>query len=171
MMQENDWFHELYTTFSKHLVRLGLRSSIELEISKELMQQTFFLLLVKYEQIKAANRNIPGWLIKTNHNLIKQELSSARRRYEVSMAEWFDASCEDTYHFPLRDMLPAGLTERHQTILIFRYEEQLSYREIAQQMDISEGYVGVLLGRALQEFRKLYLSEQARFAKGISFPT
>lgn len=168
---ETEAFCALYNTFSKRLVQLGLRASIELEISKELMQQAFVLLLVKYDEIKESNRNVPGWLIKTNHNLIKRELSSARRKYEVSMAEWFDAPSEDVYHFPLRDVLPTGLTPRHQTILVLRYEDQLSYREISHRMDISEGYVGVLLGRALQEFRRLYMSEQARITNGIIFLT
>ena len=167
MSQENNWFQDLYEKFAKRLVQLGVRSGVELEISKELMHQSFVLLLVKYEDIK--DRNLPGWLIKTNHNLIRRELSSARRRYEVSMYEWFDAPSEDVYHFPLKDILPSGLPPDHQTILVLRYEEQLSYKEIAQRMNISEGYVGVLLGRALQELRKLYASEERRLARGVHF--
>lgn len=85
------------------------------------------------------------------------------------MYEWFDAPSEDVYHFPLKDVMPAGLTERHQTILVLRYEERLSYKEIAQRMDISEGYVGVLLSRALKELQKLYESEEKRLARGATF--
>lgn len=167
MSQENNWFQNLYETFARRLVQLGVRSGVELEISKELMHQAFVLLLVKYDNIK--DRNLPGWLIKTNHNLIRRELSSARRRYEVSMYEWFDAPSEDVYHFPLKDILPTGLTQDHQTILVLRYEDQLSYKEIAQRMNISEGYVGVLLSRARRELRALYESEEKRLARGVHF--
>lgn len=86
---ETKWFYDLYTTFSKHLVNMGVRYSVEPEISKELMQDSFLLLLVKYDEVKAANKNVPGWLIKTDHNLIKQELDSARRKHEIAMEEWF----------------------------------------------------------------------------------
>lgn len=36
-------------------------------------------------------------------------------------------------------------------------------------MDITEGYVGVLLGRARQELKKLYESENRRLARGVPF--
>jgi len=166
---DTDLFHNLYVTFSKRLIQFSLRAGIELEISKELMQQAFLLLIVKYDKIIETNRNIPGWLIKANQNLIRKELTCSRRKYEVSMYEWFDASSSDVYHFPLKDVMPAGLTERHQTILVLRYEERLPYKEIAQRMDISEGYVGVLLSRALKELRKLYESEEKRLARGTTF--
>ena len=48
------------------------------------------------------------------------------------------------------------------------YEEQLSYREIAARMNISEGYVGVMLGRARQELKKLYESENKRLERGVN---
>ena len=167
--EDSLWFQDLYLRFSKPLVHFGCRAGIELEISKEIMQQSFYLLLVKHEDLKARQHpNLPGWLIKTNSNLIRQELRSARRRYEVPLADWMEPSAEDRYHFPLRDLLPAGLSERHQEILVLCYEEQLSYRAIAQRMGITEGYVGVLLGRARQELKKLYESENKRFARGVS---
>ncbi|MBR2489956.1 MAG: sigma-70 family RNA polymerase sigma factor [Ruminiclostridium sp.] len=163
------WFQELYLRFSKPLVQLSCRAGIELEISKEIMQQAFYYLLVNYDELKVWHPNLIGWLIKTNSNLIKKELGSARRKHEIPLADWLDAPTEDHYHFPLRDILPAGLSERHKEILALCYEDQLSYREIAARMNITEGYVGVLLGRARQEFKKLYESENTRFGRGISF--
>jgi predicted DNA-binding protein YlxM (UPF0122 family) len=34
--------------------------------------------------------------------------------------------------------MPAGLSQRHKTILVLRYEDRLSYKEIAEQMGISQ---------------------------------
>ena len=167
--EENLWFQELYLRFSKPLVHFACRAGIEPEISKEIMHQAFCLLLTKYDELKDRHTNIPGWLIKVNSNLIKKELSALRRRYELPLTDWLEVPVEDHYHFPLRDMLPAGLSERHKEILALCYEDQLSYREIAARMNITEGYVGVLLGRARQEFKKLYESENTRFGRGISF--
>ena len=164
MIKEKDFQH-LYDTFGKTLVRYGLHHGVELEISKELTHQAYLLLLVKYDEIILRHRNLSGWLIKTNHNLIKRELKSARRRYEVSMYDTFDYPSQEVYQFPLGDIMPAGMSQRHKTILVLRYEDRLSYKEIANQMGISPGYVGVLLSRALQELRKLYDSEEKRLSR------
>ena len=165
--EESLWFQELYLRFAKSLVRLSCRAGIELEISKEIMQQAFYLLLIKYDSLKDWHTNLPGWLIKTNSNLIKKELNAPRRKHEIPLADWLEVPVEDHYHFPLGDLLPAGLSERHKEILVLCYEEQLSYREIAARMNISEGYVGVMLGRARQELKKLYESENKRLERGV----
>ena len=168
MIREKD-FQVLYETFAKKLVQYGMRQGVELEISKELTHQAFLLLLGKHDEIIKKHKNLPGWLIKTNHNLIKRELKSARRRYEVAMSEDFDFPSPEVYQFPLGDIMPTGLSQRHKTILILRYEDRLSYKEIADQMGISPGYVGVLLSRALQELRKLYDIEEKRLSKDSTF--
>ena len=167
--EDSLWFQELYLRFAKPMVNLSCRSGIELEISKEIMHQAFCLLLAKYDELKDWHPNLIGWLINTNGKLIKKELASPRRKYEIPLADWMDAPTEDRYHFPLRDLLPAGLSERHREILCLCYEDQLSYREIAARMNITEGYVGVLLGRARQELKKLYESENKRFERGVTF--
>ena len=168
--EESLWFQEMYLRFSKALVQFSCRAGIEPEISKEIMQQAFYLLLVKYDSLKERQHpNLPGWLIKVNSNLVLKELGSARRRHEIPFADWLEIPTEDRYHFPLRDLLPAGLSPRYKEILVLCYEEQLSYQEIAGRMDITEGYVGVLLGRARQELKKLYESENRRLARGVPF--
>lgn len=167
--EENLWFQELYLRFAKPLVHFACRAGIEPEISKEIMQEAFCLLLAKYDDLKEWHTNLTGWLIKTNSNLIKRELSAPRRKYEVPLADWLEVPVEDQYHFPLRDLLPAGMSERHREILVLCYEEQLSYQEIARRMDITEGYVGVLLGRARQEMKKRYESENKRLERGVPF--
>ena len=61
--EESLWFQELYLRFAKSLVHLSCRAGIELEISKEIMQHAFCLLLVKYDSLKDWHTNLPGWLI------------------------------------------------------------------------------------------------------------
>lgn len=168
MIKEKEFQH-LYDTFGKSLVRYGLHHGVEIEISKELTHQAYLLLLVKHDEIILRHKNLPGWLIKTNHNLIKRELKSARRKYEVSMSDDFDFPSPEVYQFPLGDIMPAGLSQRHKTILVLRYEDRLSYKEIADRMGISPGYVGVLLSRALQDLRKLYDSEEKRLSRDGNF--
>ena len=87
------------------------------------------------------------------------------------MPEGFEPPSLEEYRFPLGDTLPAGLSQRHKTILVLRYEEQLSYKEIAPRMKISEGYACVLTRRALKELRKLLASEEKRLNRGICFVT
>ena len=95
--EESLWFQELYLRFAKSLVRLSCRAGIELEISKEIMQQAFYLLLVKYDSLKDWHTNLPGWLIKTNSNLIKKELNAPRRKHEIPLADWLEVPVEDHY--------------------------------------------------------------------------
>lgn len=158
----NHEIREIYEKYAKALVKFGLRSGIELAISMELMQNSFTLLIVKHAQIKQKHNNLAGWVIKTNSNLIKRELSCPRRKHEVPLEDWLQAAYMDQYHFSLLDLIPKGLSSRQRTALVLFYEEDLSYKEIAAQMGISESYVGVTLTRARQELKKLYLTEEKK---------
>ena len=102
MLREDEamWFQDLYQTYARHLVKLSMRSIGDWETAKDLMQQTFFLLLVKMDTIR-EHPNIPGWLFKTNSNLIKRELNSSRRRLEVPLLDWMEVPDGNQYHFPL----------------------------------------------------------------------
>ena len=98
--EESLWFQELYFRFAKSLVRFSCRAGIELEISKEIMQQAFYLLLVKYDSLKDWHTNLPGWLIKTNSNLIKKELNAPRRKHEIPLADWLEVQWKINITFP-----------------------------------------------------------------------
>lgn len=168
MLREDEamWFQDLYQTYARHLVKLSMRSIGDWETAKDLMQQTFFLLLVKMDTIR-GHPNIPGWLFKTNSNLIKRELNSLRRRLEVPLPDWMEISDGNSYHFPLKDLLPRGLTKHQEKILVQFYEENLTYKEIAEQWGITEDHVGVLLYRAKKKLKILYEAEEKRLSRGV----
>ena len=53
----------------------------------------------------------------------------------------------------VRDVI-AGLPENYRLTLVLRYYSELSYDEIAQQLDLRRNYVAALIFRAKQELRR-----------------
>ena len=53
----------------------------------------------------------------------------------------------------VRDVI-AGLPENYRLPLVLRYYSELSYDEIAQQLDLRRNYVAALIFRAKQELRR-----------------
>ena len=53
----------------------------------------------------------------------------------------------------VRDVI-AGLPENYRLPLVLRYYSELSYEEIAQQLDLQRNYVAALIFRAKQELRR-----------------
>lgn len=130
--------------------------------AEDATERTFLAALGAIGRFHDEGASFRAWLFRIAHNSVANVLRSrARRRTEPLSAEWEG-------HAPDAD--PAGLVaraddlrrviaalrrlpdERRQVILL-RFVDGLSSREIGAVLDRSEGAVRVLLHRALRELR------------------
>ena len=76
--------------------------------------------------------------------------------HEISIEEQItQISAPPKQFFSLRDILPPGLTQREQDLLVWFYEEGLSYEEISARLKIPILTCRTQMFRAKQHYKKL----------------
>ena len=152
----DEFMAALYDSEYKRLYRVAFQALRDREASHDIVQEAFLLALARWEKLK-DHPNPKGWLMVTLANLVKNE--KRRRVYcEVPIDELFDAPARNDGQ-KIEDMLPAGLTEEEQKVLIWRYELMLDYQEIAERLGISESGCRSKVSRAVSRCRELLKNE------------
>ena len=111
-------------------------------------------LLALFQEEKLSRHPMPeGWLIVTLKNLARNERRRWLRHPEVSL-EAQAGLAGYSPEAPLDSRLPCQLPADDRRILIWRLEEQLEYREIADRLGISESACRSRLSRAAARCRQ-----------------
>ncbi len=143
-------FWELYETHKKELYRYAYYRTGKREDAEDVVAQTFLRAwrgLPGYRWVGAPFRN---WLYRIAANVI----ASRRTRPERPVAEVCRASPLEAVddRVDLAENLRA-LPETQQQVLVLRYVQDLSVRDVAQMMRRSENAVRQLAFRALETLR------------------
>lgn len=148
----NDWIALLYDQNYQKLYRVAYRLTGNTETAKELTQDTFLWALLHKEEL-TIHPKPEAWLMRTLTNLVKNE----NRRLSST-----EVSLEALFHMPapeakrgLTELLPAKLPQEDREVLIWRFEQELEYKEIANRLGISETGSRSRVFRALERCRKL----------------
>jgi RNA polymerase sigma-70 factor (ECF subfamily) len=174
-------FDELFKAHYEGVYRLLYRIVGTREEAEDLAQETF-LRLHKADHLwgswhapdfPARRHNIRGWLYRVASNLAYNALRGERRRQrhqeqtvlEAGVMEQGEADpAEIVLRANTRQMVQLALTTlpQHQAQLLLLRYAGLSYRELAEALDVAPGSVGTLLARAEAAFEKSYLRQQSR---------
>lgn len=154
MPRHEDWFDMLYRENAARLFKQAYYVLRDRHLAEDLVEETFLILLSKKDEI-CNHPNIAGWLSITLKNLIYDELKSAKHRLEIPLTYDEPGAHEDTYHFPLADVLPKGLLPSEREILVLLYEQDLSYEQIAERLNISVLCCRTRAHRAKKHYRAL----------------
>lgn len=146
---------QLYETFSRQIYRLMVRMT-NVDAAADLTQQIFLQAFRKVDQYAGKGR-FDRWLYRLAVNEAYQHLRRKRRdRHTTLVYEPVDASASGTKRAEQRDLMEhalARLEPELRSMFVLREVEELSYREIAETLDIPEGTVGSRLNRARRELR------------------
>ncbi len=155
-------FDQLQDRLMRYLLSMGLSASD----GEEVIQEAFLALFLHLQRGKPRH-NLRGWVFQVSHNLaLKQRNATLRNRqtlveYDRMAAENFfvdeapnpeDRMAGDERRVRLRNVWRA-LPEQDRRCLGLR-AEGLTYREIAQVLDMSLGAVSLSLGRSLARFAR-----------------
>lgn len=154
MQSPDDWFDQLYLENSPRMIRQAFYLLKNQQIAEELVNEAFLILLYKRRDLE-QHPNLPGWLSQTLKNLIADELKSARHRLELPLNTDMDIPAAEPYDPPLNELLPNGLSQKEREILILFYEKQLSYEQIAAQLNISVLNCRTRLFRAKAHYKEI----------------
>ncbi|MEK7672284.1 MAG: RNA polymerase sigma factor [Patescibacteria group bacterium] len=157
---KND-FLDSYEKYSDAIFRHCYFRMNNRERAKELMQDAF---MKTWEYISKGNiiENIRAFLYRTANNLI---IDDARKKKEASLEELNEKGFQPSYdkqdeikvHIEYTKIMSVinKLPSNHRDLIIMRYVDELSPKEIAHVVQESENAVSVRLNRSIKKLRDL----------------
>jgi RNA polymerase sigma-70 factor (ECF subfamily) len=156
--------HQLYERYGERIYRLTLRLTGNAQDAFDLTQETF---VRAFQRITAFDGRaaVGTWLyrIATNEALQLFRRRRTEQRHLAALAERRAAAADSasaSSRLEIDDAL-AELSEPHRAILILRYQEGLSYDEIAEALDVASGTVASRMNRARAELRAIMAGESS----------
>lgn len=146
----------LYESFDRMVYRLMVRI-VGVQEAADLTQQVFLHVFGTIGKYSGRGR-FDRWLYRLAVNEAFQHLRRNRRRQHGSLVyEPADESVGGDERTARKDLVEHGLARLDpelRSIFLLREIEELSYREIAETLDIPEGTVGSRLNRARRELKE-----------------
>ena len=165
-----DAFGTLVQRYERRLVRVILRFVSDLELARDLAQETFLRAYVRFDQFDPSRRFGP-WLFRIGVNLTFDYLRRRRRRgkWSVFTDYWNSANVD-----PADRRIPAEqldtrqevelvlkqVPEKYRTVLILRDMENFSTSEIAAILNRKEATIRWRLAEARNMFQRLWVKRQ-----------
>lgn len=161
----------LFERYHRELFGFLYHSTSNAEASEDMVQTVFYRML-KYRHTFTGEGLFRSWMYHLARNVLtdnaKQNTRSARQ-YDV--AEYADqigggALADEVLHKTedvamLQNAL-ARLTPEHREVLVLSRYQELKYEEIARILNTTEGAVKVRVHRAMNELKKIYLTNEHR---------
>jgi RNA polymerase sigma-70 factor (ECF subfamily) len=155
-LDDRDAQRRLYESFHRGIYRLMVRM-VGIDAAPDMTQQVFLRVFRAIDKYSGRGR-FDRWLYRVAVNEALQHLRHKRRRQHGSLAyEPMDDSVrgeEKTERKELMELALARLDPELRSICLLREIDELSYREIAEILQIPEGTVGSRLNRARRELRE-----------------
>ena len=151
--QANDRFQKLYEDLHDKMLRVAYRMVGSVETSEDLVQNAFLLALFRENELM-QHPNPEGWLMRVLQNLALNERRRLKSHPETSLDSLLDLAGETPAN-ALEDMLPKQLSKADREILIWRFEQNMDYDEIAERLGISETGCRSRVSRAVKRCREL----------------
>ena len=151
--QANDRFQKLYEDLHDKMLRVAYRMVGSVETAEELAQNAFLLALFRENELM-QHPNPEGWLMRVLQNLALNERRRLKSHPETSLDSLLDLAGETPAN-ALEDMLPKQLSKADREILLWRFEQNMDYDEIAERLGISETGCRSRVFRAMKRCREL----------------
>lgn len=147
---------QLYDAFRRQVYRLMVRM-VGTDVASDLTQQVFLHVFRNIDKFSGRGR-FDRWLYRVAMNEAYQHLR-CRKRHKHSLlayepADPAEAADKKTDQKELMEQALSRLEPELRSICLLREIEGLSYREIAQVLDIPEGTVASRLNRARRELKE-----------------
>ncbi len=140
------------------LFAYGYRLTGSVEDAEELTQQTFLIAQEKIGQLREASKVQP-WLLKVLRNCFLKNVRKRRpviaSEVEIDINQWIEqATGESEWDTEQLQQALEELPDEFRVVVLMFYFEQLSYREIADRLQLPLGTVMSRLSRAKRPFAR-----------------
>lgn len=155
-MDRDQLISSLFETQYNKLFKVSCRLIGSSQQAQDLVQSTFLLAILRQEEF-ARHPNQEGWLMMTLKNLIQNEKRRLSCR-DISLEELLDIAAP-TAPNSLEEFFPSRLPREDRDILVWRFEQRLDYRDMANILGISESGCRSRVARAVKRCRELFLEK------------
>jgi RNA polymerase sigma-70 factor (ECF subfamily) len=176
--QTEEAFRVLFDLFHDRLYRIAYYMTKDPHLSQDVVQETFLKAFRNMDNVKDG-KIMGSWLAVIATNTAIDLLRDRKRRNEVSVGSEIDTIDEQQPHrlfiaeeaeltFEL-ERVRQGLNEispEHRQALILRYEAGLSYLEMAEMLDVTEGTIKSRIHRAKERLRSILQNDAQQKGKG-----
>lgn len=144
------WMEAAYRQYYQKMIGVAYRKTGDRSIADDLVQEVFVQAVSQMEEL-AEHPNFEAWLMLTLRNVIGKE----RRRVHGVPLEEVEWLLQDEMPESVENLLPCRLAEEDRRIILWRYRDQVSCREIADRLGVSEVACRSRISRALQRCKRL----------------
>ncbi len=151
------WVKELYEANALKLYKVAFRRLGDKDEAENVVQEAFLLLLARFDTVR-VHPNPSGWLMKVVQNLIRHSMDRNQKQssHEISIEEQItQISAPPKQFFFSARYTAAGPHPAEQDLLVWFYEEGLSYGEISARLKIPILTCRTQMFRAKQHYKKL----------------
>lgn len=161
---QDELISSLFDTQYEKLCKVGYHLTGDTALSEDLVQTTFLIAVFRQEYL-AGHPNQEGWLMQTLKNLVKNERRRSSNQ-NVPLALLHDMAVPGEPG-SLEECFPAQLGKEDRKVLIWRFEQRLEFRDIADLLGISQSGSRSRVARAVKRCGAL-MKEEAE--KNLSTP-
>jgi RNA polymerase sigma-70 factor (ECF subfamily) len=157
---------ELYDQYAPRIYAYIYRRVSDARLAEDLTGEVFVRVLQAIRSERFWHTSFSAWLYRIAHNLVVDQYRQQGGVREVKLDERLVATQEDPdvaldkqlSHQSLRAAI-SRLTTDQQQVLVLRFGEQMTAREVAEIMDKTTGAVEALQHRALGALRHILRRE------------
>ena len=163
--QRNAFFEEIYHRYADKVYRKCLSFTKDPARAEDFTHDIFLKLILKLGTYK-ENARFSTWLYSITYNYCMDQLRIYKKRNEVYTDEELDISDDTDLDLAFEDQdvetkrLTNALDRLHteeKSILMMKYQDDLSIREIAEVFHITESAAKMRLLRSREKLRARYL--------------
>lgn len=166
--QRNTYFEELYDRYANKVYRKCYSFVYDQEKAQDFTHDIFLKLIVKIGTFKETSK-FSTWLYSITYNYCMDQIRVKKKQKEYALDENYDI--EDSDDSGLDELQSQGLQKSlekmpsdEKALLLMKYQDDFSIKEISETLKISESAVKMRLLRSKDKLRKLYLENMAVFA-------
>jgi RNA polymerase sigma-70 factor (ECF subfamily) len=151
---------DIMNQYQGALLRYAARVLNNEEAAQDVVQEAFIRLHGNWDKVRRRGVPVKGWLFRTAHNAAVDYIRKESRRRllherqsketDSCTADYDDQREREERHALVMQHLNI-LKPREREVLVLRMQEEMSYRQIAEVLHRSEGYVGTLLHTATRK--------------------
>ena len=164
--QRNNYFEQLYERYSDKVYRKCLSFTKEPMKAEDFTHDIFLRLIVKLGSFKEQSK-FSTWLYSVTYNYCTDQLRTPQKKAEVYMDEGWERvgdSLADDDESELAEMAASDirkamerLSPDERSLLMMKYQDDVSIREISAVYNLTESAVKMRLKRSREKLRKYYL--------------
>ncbi|MCK8491509.1 MULTISPECIES: RNA polymerase sigma factor [Spirosoma] len=164
--QKNTYFERLYERYCDKVYRKCLSFTKDSQQAEDLTHDIFLKLVIKIGSFKEQSR-FSTWLYSITYNYCTDHVRAPHRRSEIYMDEGWERLEVDNSDDGLAELAELEaqqlkkamehLDPTEQSLLLMKYQDDVSIRELADMHGTTESAIKMRLKRTRDKLRKYYL--------------